>query len=837
MKSIYEREIAVARALETDSERIGYLGSVLRSMMQTLSVVSLEAIRELTPYSAREANLTSLVLRFAQPSEGLYSELLEVAIPVVRSHITKNFMVGWFEKPKAGGEPFSKELAAWVQFRNKKPAHGVLSRQDTQLWTPKLVELAEQCFELFSATMPVVDGSTLIAKLGNSDFVLSTPLVVQGKALVISDVGARKGIWKLRAQTLDIEVSSDVTLDLDVNPIFDVSGEQAALRFDLKDVEVSNGIASVYHNIPVRQTNTFEGRQKELDTLEEWLNDEDTRFCLVYGDGGFGKTTLALEFLNRLVEGDIRVDGKFPSVISYYTAKMTRWTSEGLVHFKGVSDAMEDSIRELLFCMYPTLEKEWYKTSGNSLIDKVAGELAEQGFKRDDVLLILDNTETLATSPTEVDELSEFLKRVGKKIGRIIITSRRREFLPATPIQVSGLSDEEALRLMRRLGKEYSAVAINQSGDPKLRQVCAQPTKKPLLIDTLVKYIARSGTGIEAALEQILRKTSDELLEFLYEDAWMRMNDLRRRVFLILVSLANPVDGRCIGDACQEVGLQHVEFQSGLDETYFATVTDRGATYDLEIVDLAKQFFRKQLRKLGIPGQDEIKRLAAKVDKQAVRREELDRAYVGDRVADAFRSQYAKAAKIAVDRRNYPTADDNFKLAMLEEPMNAALKDRYAWFVSHILQRVEDALPYAKEAVQLDPKSSDASVTLGLIQYRLGDIEAGDASMNIAIANGKPQMLCYLRMSIARYHQAKQTPYSREAINLLKEAEILLQRAEKSGHIEDYYYYKNLHDIRRYSSFITTLRTGINRRDISSREAPTGAQLSRGSAGPAVDGE
>jgi len=628
MKSIYQLEIALAKTLDSDAERLSYLGSVLRSMMQALTVVSLEAVRELTPYSANEANLTQLILRFAQPSEGLYGEILDATIPIVRSHITKNFMIGWFERYGDSQEPFTRDLYSWVQFRNKKPAHGVLARQDIQLWTPKLVELTERCLELFSNALPLIENKKLIVALGDSHFSLSTPIVWEGRALVIGEVLVRKGIWKLKGQTLNLEIANDVTLELGINPIFDTSGEQGSSGFDLREVQFGDSKASVFHNIPVRQTNTFEGRVNELEMLQEWIDDDDSRFCLVYGDGGFGKTTLTLEFLNRLLEGDIDVKGKFPSVISYYTAKMTRWTSDGLVHFKGVSDAMEDSVRELLFCLYPFIGKDWYKISGTPLIDKVAGEMAEQGFKRDDVLLVLDNTETLATSPLEVNELSEFLKRAGKKIGRVIITSRRREFLPATPIKVSGLSDDEALRLMRRLASEYAAVAINQAGDPKLRQVCAQLTNKPLLIDTLVKYIARSGTGIEAALEQVLKKTSDELLEFLYEDAWMRMNDLHRRVFLILVSLANPIDGRCIGDTCQEVGLQHVEFQSGLDETYFATVTDRGATYDLEIVDLAKQFFRKQVLKLDSAGQDEIKRLAADLDKKAIRRGEIDRAYV-----------------------------------------------------------------------------------------------------------------------------------------------------------------------------------------------------------------
>ncbi|OBR49627.1 tetratricopeptide repeat protein [Paraburkholderia tropica] len=266
--------------------------------------------------------------------------------------------------------------------------------------------------------------------------------------------------------------------------------------------------------------------------------------------------------------------------------------------------------------------------------------------------------------------------------------------------------------------------------------------------------------------------------------------------------------------------MQHVDFQSGLDETYFVTTTDRGATYDVEIVELAKHFFLKQLQKVDVAGRDEIKRVAGKVDKQALHREQLEKAYVRDRVADAFRSQYAKAAKIAVDRRDFDGADESFKLALLEEPMNAALKDRYAWFLSHILQKLPEALPFAEEAVKLDPKSGDAQITLGLIQYRLGKIPDGDSAMNKAMKNGKPEMLCNLRMGIARFYQAKKTPYARDAIGLLKEAELLLSKAEKVGGADDYYYFKNLEDIRRYRTLVAKLRLGINRREVSSKEAP-----------------
>ena len=98
---------------------------------------------------------------------------------------------------------------------------------------------------------------------------------------------------------------------------------------------------------------------------------------------------------------------------------------------------MDECLRELVRCFHPVLSQEWYTTSGKPLIDKTIGVLKENKLTRNDVILIIDNTETLATNPQEVKDLGAFFKTIGKLIGRIIITSRRREFIEATPIAMS----------------------------------------------------------------------------------------------------------------------------------------------------------------------------------------------------------------------------------------------------------------------------------------------------------------------------------------------------------------------------------------------------------------
>lgn len=823
MHNIYLKQLEIARNHESEAEALSYLSSIMRSLLQGLALSALEIALEATPVIDDDLNLNQFLDRFSQPSDGLPVEILDTLVPRIRGYVFRGYLKGWFEKSDGFEQTIVSALTEWVEFRNKRPGHGVLDAPTTALWAKRTGDLIQRILETEVDTLPRVDRDRLTAQVGDVIIPITTPIVFEGNAIVIGKIVPRGGIWKIQGQLLSWEDARDITIDLGPSNIF-ATENHASEKFRWSEVPTTNGSMLVLNNVPVRQTSTFVGRKKELDKLTEWLKDiADSRTCLVFGDGGLGKTTLVLEFFNNLLEDGIEDDCPVPSVISFYTAKKTKWTEEGLVHFKGISDAMEDSVRELIYCFDPVLGKEWYKVDGRALIEKVATRFVEEGFSRDDVLLIIDNAETLATSTADAGVLAEFIARVAKRIGRVIITSRRRELLAAEPVPVSQLSEIEALQLIQELGDEYGALAVNMAGEAKLRKACQQLMCKPLLIDTLVRYIARSSSGIQEGLDQILRKTNDELLEFLYEDAWARMNVLVQEVFMVLVSLASPLEGKCVGDVCKEIGVQHAEFQTSLGETYFATIVDRGDSYDLEIVELAKKFFLQKKRRMSHGDAERIDKIAFKVDKQATERYEIDKSYRMDRVADAFRSEYAKAAKIATIKKDYESAKDSFDLAILDEPLNAALQERYASFLLRTLDNPEAALKHALKATELDSHSADAWLTLGLIRYKLNDLKNGDVAMDKAMEYGKAESLCLLRKAIARYHNARLEPYSRRSSGYLKEAEVLAKRSMATASAKDFYFQKNRHENEKYLYLIRSLTLKINRREVTAKNAPKGA--------------
>lgn len=820
MKNLFKAQLEIARSIENNSERLTFLTSILRSLLQSSVVATFEITKALTP--SDDLGLPELTERFCKPTDGIPLQILDTLTPAVRGYFSKDFLMGWFEPTKKVSSPLSKQLVQWVEFRNKRPAHGVLDQKTTDDWASKTENILVDCLSVFSKILPTVKNSNTLNPLEKFEkHLVETPIIVNGSPIVIISAQVKKGIWKLKGQLLSNENAEEFSVELPENNIFNSTSLKSIGRYELTEIVSKNKMNSIFHNIPVRQTDTFEGRKEELALLKEWVDDEDSRYCLVFGDGGYGKTTLVLEMLNQFLESQLDFNEPLPTIISYHTAKSTRWTEEGLVHLTGISPVMDECVRDLMRFFEPILKKEWYTVSGRQLIDKAVGILKENELSRDDILLIIDNTETLATTTEEVRDLGAFLKILGKLIGRVIVTSRRREFIEATPIVIEGLSEVEGMSLMKRLAKDFHAKPILQAGEAKLRKVSTQLMHKPILLEALVKYIARSDLGINAAIDNLFKKTSEDLLEFLYEDAWARMNQLQKEVFLVLVNISSPIDQNSVGRTCLEIGIQNTEFQSGLEETHFAVLTDYGRTYTIELVDLARRFFLQQFVKFDSSEKHRIKSAAEKIDQYLAEREKVEKEYQTDRIAEAFRSEYARSAKVYADNGDVENAIEMYELAIEDDPVNSSLHDRFSWLLLNKANKFEYAKKMSEKAFELDPNNCDAIVGLALACYRLQDIEEGDKYIDKAGKKGRSQSFCLLRKAIFRYHKARDIEDIDSQIDWLEEASRILEQAAKRNLGNGGYDAKNSKDIQRYQDLtrqkLTIARTKRTRNSSFSR--------------------
>ncbi|MGF1884726.1 hypothetical protein L4D13_01080 [Photobacterium profundum] len=247
--------------------------------------------------------------------------------------------------------------------------------------------------------------------------------------------------------------------------------------------------------------------------------------------------------------------------------------------------------------------------------------------------------------------------------------------------------------------------------------------------------------------------------------------------------------------ACQEVGIPHSEFQSGLSETYFATETDYGNDYGIELVSLAKSFFANKFSRELDSEKILLRGIVEKIEANAVSREKINREYKQDRVAEAFRSDYAKAAKTHADRNEISEAIEMYELAIEEEAVNAALHDRFAWLLLNKTKKFEYAENISQKAVLLDPSNCDAIVDLALIYYRQGKLSEGDKQIDQARIKGRPLAFCLLRKAISRFHEANESADIETKVNALEFSLDHLEKARRSNNRSDSYYQKNRYDI------------------------------------------
>ena len=243
----------------------------------------------------------------------------------------------------------------------------------------------------------------------------------------------------------------------------DAARELAALRdrFPEKPVEQ---VETRPTNLPVQRTG-FVGREKEVAAAKELLLRPDVRLVTVTGPGGIGKTRLAVQVANGLVE-------RFP----------------GGTHFVSLSSLSDPEL--IASVIVQTLGIR--EAGGRSPLEILKENL--QGSLRAPMLLLLDNFEHLVEAVPTVAELLV----VGPNL-KVLVTSRaalhvygEHEF----PVPPLALPDSRSIPPLEILS-QYPAVALfvqravaakpdfelNGENAPAVAEICARLDGLPLAIE------------------------------------------------------------------------------------------------------------------------------------------------------------------------------------------------------------------------------------------------------------------------------------------------------------------------------------------------------------------
>lgn len=520
--------------------------------------------------------------------------------------------------------------------------------------------------------------------------------------------------------------------------------------------------------IPDRLTVDFTGRIRELEELTEWADDLESRACMLYGDGGIGKTTLAVEFVWRLLEGTIKSKFK-PELITFFTAKKTRWGINGLEIIRLDQVGVAEVALFIPQSLGGDLEKSWFTKPPKELIQALSNYLSQDwGVAKASHLLILDNTETMASNDDEVRTLAKQISELSRRVGRVLLTSRRREAIEANQIEIKPLSNDESVDILKARAFALERRPILTASKATLTKYAKQLGNKPLVLEVFVQALGENGIGLQQAFDRVIRMQSQDLGEFLYTDAWNRISESMKKLLLLMTRVSEVHDDTLLKLCCRTADISVLEAYDALEESRgIAQLSKFDGNSQILFSPEFLKFCANRTIEIGgdiFPTDIQIEKIRERYNSFLKNRSSM----VIDRVAKAYRHPYARVAHTSFKANQFEDCELFYELAVNADTGNGWLYDRYAFFLcTKRSNRLTEALDWSKKATQLVPDDPDVWFTKGAIESRLGIPHEAKISLDRSAALGKHKHLCFLQLAYAYANQKPANPLlSNQALDL-----------------------------------------------------------------------
>jgi LuxR family transcriptional regulator, glucitol operon activator len=474
--------------------------------------------------------------------------------------------------------------------------------------------------------------------------------------------------------------------------------------------------SNVHHNLPIPDFDDtgFLGRSDHISRLSQQLISGPYPVLSLIGEGGIGKTSLAMKVAYDLVDDAMN---PFEAII-WASSKTTALTPSDIVAigqslttslgvFKEVSSALgpkgtEDHVSQIL---------DYLRT-----------------FK---VLLVLDNIETILDSALRafLDDLP-----MGSKI---LLTSRIGLGGPDKPTRLPPLTEGEAVQLLRGTAQAASLTHLVRTDNQILADYCRRMFFNPGFIKWFISAI-QSGITPDEVLAQ-----PDTFLQFCMDNVYVHLSLGARRVLSCMAVAPNFTS---VPDLTFLTSLSALEVREALHELYTSCFVSMVAaplgspsSSTFEISEMSRLYVIKyhqpskdeldvyrQNRARIVALQDKI--LAAKRDNpyalstftyrsradlipvkhlmEALRATDSDSAlkllYRAQEIAPDYFETKRVEAVLESRRGNLLGAKDAYEEAIALAPTHAPLRYWFGGFLCHNMGDVEGALEQWLESDRLD---------------------------------------------------------------------------------------------------------------------------------------
>lgn len=317
------------------------------------------------------------------------------------------------------------------------------------------------------------------------------------EALNIIDEELPKINWKQVKETRKLILENPQQLLMEVKPT------------------VKDDTTKIYHNLPLPEFDDtgFVGRKKEISDLKGLILNKKSQIITIIGNGGIGKTAIAIKCLYDIVDDPEHQD-RFDAIV-WVSLKTKSLTKGEFINIKGAIHSVEG--------MYKSLQKSTVEDS-DSPVDDILSFM--QNFN---TLLVIDNLETVTAG-----EILNFLKSIPDN-SKVLITSRSGVGELETRFRLSEMSLKDSEQYFRLLCQYYGLELYKRDKD-SLRQLLTEDLySSPLSIKWFVTSIYFKTD------EASLLAHKDNLIHFSMSNIIDKLNSSQKEILHLFLLEGKPL--------------------------------------------------------------------------------------------------------------------------------------------------------------------------------------------------------------------------------------------------------------------------------------------------------